>query len=159
MALPARRRSHLRGSTPASLVAARRYCPHRWHSFCFSWAATVIGAAMVIRAVGAAIFAAATTDDRPQRRLANRPCGAHNERSAVMRIGSLTLDLNLVTILTLIALVLSVIEVIRTWGVVTRPLAFAVLVLVVLQLLWLLGLIGLPGAAEFRNLNIWLAIV
>jgi hypothetical protein len=77
----------------------------------------------------------------------------------VMRIGTFTIELNLVTILTLIALVLSIIEVIRTWGVVTRPLAFAVLVLVVLQLLWLLGLIGLPGGAEFRKANIWLAIV
>jgi hypothetical protein len=76
-----------------------------------------------------------------------------------MRIGSLTLELDLVTILTLIALVLSIIEVIRTWGVVTRPLAFAVLVLVVLQLLWLLGLIGLPGAPEFRTVRIWLAIL
>jgi hypothetical protein len=77
----------------------------------------------------------------------------------VMRIGTFTIELNLVTILTLIALVLSIIEAIRTWGVVTRPLAFAVLVLVVLQLLWLLGLIGLPGGAEFRKANIWLAIV
>jgi hypothetical protein len=76
-----------------------------------------------------------------------------------MHIGTLTLELNLVTILTMIALVLSIIEVIRTWGVVTRPLAFAVLVLVVLQLLWLLGLIGLPGAPEFRTARIWLAIL
>jgi hypothetical protein len=76
-----------------------------------------------------------------------------------MRIGTLTLEFNLVTILTLILFVLSVIEVIRTWGVVTRPLSFAVLVLVVLQLLWLLGLIGLPGAPEFQQTNIWLAIV
>jgi hypothetical protein len=76
-----------------------------------------------------------------------------------MRIGTLTLDLNLVTILTVIALVLSIIEVIRTWGVVTRPLAFAVLVLVILQLLWLVGLIGLPGAPEFRTARIWLAIL
>jgi hypothetical protein len=76
-----------------------------------------------------------------------------------MRIGTLTLELNLVTILTLILFVLSVIEVIRTWGVVTRPLSFAVLVLVVLQLLWLIGLIGLPGAPEFQKTNIWLAMV
>jgi hypothetical protein len=76
-----------------------------------------------------------------------------------MHIGTLTLELNLVTILTMIALILSIIEVIRTWGVVTRPLAFAVLVLVVLQLLWLLGLIGLPGAPEFRTARIWLAIL
>ena len=76
-----------------------------------------------------------------------------------MHIGALTLELNLVTILTVITLVLSIIEVIRTWGVVTRPLAFAVLVLVVLQLLWLVGLIGLPGAPEFRTTKIWLAIL
>jgi hypothetical protein len=76
-----------------------------------------------------------------------------------MRIDALTLELNLVTSLTLLILVLSSIEVIRTWGVVTRPLAFAVLVLVVLQLLWLLGLIGLPGAPEFRKTNIWVAII
>jgi hypothetical protein len=76
-----------------------------------------------------------------------------------MRIDALTLELNLVTVLTVITLVLSIIEVIRTWGVVTRPLAFAVLVLVVLQLLWLLGLIGLPGGPEFRKTNIWLAII
>jgi hypothetical protein len=76
-----------------------------------------------------------------------------------MRIGTLTLELNLVTILTLITMVLSIIELIRTWGVVTRPLAFAVLVLVVLQLLWLVGLIGLPGAPEFRMTKIWLAIL
>jgi hypothetical protein len=76
-----------------------------------------------------------------------------------MRIGTLTLELNLVTILTLITMVLSIIELIRTWGVVTRPLAFAVLVLVVLQLLWLVGLIGLPGAPEFRTTKIWLAIL
>jgi hypothetical protein len=76
-----------------------------------------------------------------------------------MRIGALTLELNLVTILTVVTLVLSIIEVIRTWGVVTRPLAFAVLVLAVFQLLWLLGLIGLPGAPEFRATTIWLAIL
>jgi len=76
-----------------------------------------------------------------------------------MRIGSLSLDLNLVSILTLIMLVLSVVEVIRTWGVVTRPLAFAVLVLSAIQVLWLLGLIGFPGSREFASLNIWLAII
>ena len=76
-----------------------------------------------------------------------------------MQIGSLHLDINVVTILTLVALVLSVVEVIRTWGVVTRPLSFAVLVLVVLQILWLLGVIGFPGSSEFANRNIWLAIV
>ena len=76
-----------------------------------------------------------------------------------MQIGSLRLDINVVTILTLVALVLSVVEVIRTWGVVTRPLSFAVLVLVVLQILWLLGVIGFPGSSEFANRNIWLAIV
>jgi hypothetical protein len=76
-----------------------------------------------------------------------------------MQIGSLRLELNLVTILTLIALVLAIVEVVRTWGVVTRPLSFAVLALVILQLLWLLGVIGFPGSAEFNNANIWLAIV
>ena len=76
-----------------------------------------------------------------------------------MQIGSLRLDLNLVNILTLIILVLSVVEVIRTWGVVTRPLSFAVLVLSVIQLLWILGLIGFPGSREFAKLNIWLAIL
>ena len=76
-----------------------------------------------------------------------------------MQIGSLRLELNLVTILTLVMLVLSVIEVIRTWGVVTRPLSFAVLLLVVIQLLWLLGLIGFPGSQEFNKASIWLAIV
>jgi hypothetical protein len=76
-----------------------------------------------------------------------------------MRIGTLTLELNLVTILIVITLVLSIVELIRRWGVVTRPLAFAVLVLVVLRLLWLLGLIGLPGAPELRKTNIWLAIL
>lgn len=76
-----------------------------------------------------------------------------------MQIGSLRLELNLVTILTLVMLVLSVIEVIRTWGVVTRPLSFAVLLLVVLQLLWLLGLLGLPGSQEFSRISVWLAIV
>ena len=76
-----------------------------------------------------------------------------------MQTGSLRLDINDVTILTLVALVLSVVEVIRTWGVVTRPLSFAVLVLVVLQILWLLGVIGFPGSSEFANRNIWLAIV
>jgi len=75
-----------------------------------------------------------------------------------VQIGSLRLDLNLVTILTLLILVLSIVEVIRTWGVVTRPLSFAVLALVVLQLLWLLGVIGFPGSPEFENANIWLAI-
>ncbi|MFL5806320.1 MAG: hypothetical protein ACJ8CR_31895 [Roseiflexaceae bacterium] len=77
-----------------------------------------------------------------------------------MQLGSLRLDLNLVTILTLIMLVLSVVEVIRTWGVVTRPLSFAVMVFVAIQLLWLLGVLNwFPGSAEFRNLNIWLAII
>jgi len=77
-----------------------------------------------------------------------------------MQLGSLKLELNMVTILTLLMLVLSVIEVIRTWGVVTRPLSFAVLVFVVLQLLWLLGVLDwFPGSADFRRLNVWLAIV
>ena len=77
-----------------------------------------------------------------------------------MQLGSLRLDLNLVTILTLIMLVLSVVEVIRTWGVVTRPLSFAVMVFVAIQLLWLLGVLNwFPGSAEFRSLNIWLAII
>jgi hypothetical protein len=76
-----------------------------------------------------------------------------------MQIGSLRLDLNLVNILTLIILVLSVVEVIRTWGVVTRPLSFAVLVLSVIQLLWILGLLGFPGSRDFAKLNIWLAIL
>jgi len=77
-----------------------------------------------------------------------------------MQLGSLRLELNLVTILTLIMLVLSVVEVIRTWGVVTRPLSFAVMVFVVVQLLWLLGVLNsFPGSAEFRSLNIWLAII
>src|SRR5215216_3745707 len=76
-----------------------------------------------------------------------------------MQIGSLRLDLNLVSILTLIIVVLSVVEVIRTWGVVTRPLSFAVLVISLIQLLWMLGLIGFPGSTEFAKLNIWLAIL
>jgi len=77
-----------------------------------------------------------------------------------MQLGSLRLDLNLVTILTVIMLTLSVIEVIRSWGVVTRPLSFAVLVFVAIQLLWLLGVLDwFPGSAEFRSLNIWLAII
>jgi len=77
-----------------------------------------------------------------------------------MQLGSLRLELNMVTILTLLMLVLSVIEVIRTWGVVTRPLSFAVLVFVALQLLWLLGVLDwFPGSADFRRLNVWLAIV
>ena len=75
-----------------------------------------------------------------------------------MQIGSLRLDLNLVTILTLVMLVLGIIEVIRTWGVVTRPLSFAVLLIIVLQLLWLLGILGFPGSAGFRQMNVWLAI-
>src|SRR5947208_151092 len=75
-----------------------------------------------------------------------------------MQIGSLRLELNLVNILTLVMLVLSVIEVIRTWGVVTRPLSFAVLLLLVIQLLWLLGILGFPGSQDFRKANIWLAI-
>lgn len=77
-----------------------------------------------------------------------------------MQLGSLRLELNLVTILTLIMLVLSVVEVIRTWGVVTRPLSFAVMLFVLVQLLWLLGVLNwFPGSAEFSRLNIWLAIV
>jgi len=77
-----------------------------------------------------------------------------------MQLGSLRLELNLVTILTLIMLVLSVVEVIRTWGVVTRPLSFAVMLFVVVQLLWLLGVLNwFPGSAEFSSLNIWLAII
>src|SRR4029079_16941156 len=76
-----------------------------------------------------------------------------------MQIGSLRLDLNLVNILTLVILVLSIVEVIRTWGVVTRPLSFAVLIVAIVQLLSLLGLIGFPGAQEFRSLNVWLAIL
>lgn len=75
-----------------------------------------------------------------------------------MQIGSLTLTLTPVTVLTLCLLVLSVIETVRTWGVTTRPLSFAVLVLAALQLLWLLGLLPLPGAAPFQNLGVWLAI-
>ena len=76
-----------------------------------------------------------------------------------MQIGSLRLELNLVNILTLVMLVLSIIEVIRTWGVVTRPLSFAILILLVLQLLWILGLLGFPGSQAFANLNVWLAII
>ncbi len=77
-----------------------------------------------------------------------------------MQLGSLRLELNLVTILTLIMLVLSVVEVIRTWGVVTRPLSFAVMLFVAVQLLWLLGVLNwFPGSAEFSSLNIWLAII
>lgn len=76
-----------------------------------------------------------------------------------MQIGSLRLELNLVNILTLVMLVLSIIEVIRTWGVVTRPLSFAILILLVLQLLWILGILGFPGSQAFANLNVWLAIV
>src|SRR4051794_21673300 len=76
-----------------------------------------------------------------------------------MQIGSFRLELNIVTILTLLMLVLSIVEVIRTWGVVTRPLSFAILVIIVLQLLWLSGVLGLPGSEEFRRINVWLAIV
>ena len=77
-----------------------------------------------------------------------------------MQIGSLQLDLNPITILTLVMLVLSIIEVIRTWGVVTRPLSFAVMIFVTIQLLWLLGVLDwFPGSAEFSSLNIWLAII
>ncbi|HEX9440399.1 MAG TPA: hypothetical protein VF909_11990 [Roseiflexaceae bacterium] len=77
-----------------------------------------------------------------------------------MQLGLLRLELNMVTVLTLLMLVLSVIEVIRTWGVVTRPLSFAVLAFVALQLLWLLGVLDwFPGSADFRRLNVWLAIV
>lgn len=75
-----------------------------------------------------------------------------------MQIGSLTLALTPVTVLTLSLLVLGIIEVIRTWGVTTRPLAFAVLVLATFQLLWLLGQVPLPGAAPFQNIAVWLAI-
>ncbi len=76
-----------------------------------------------------------------------------------MQIGSLTLALNAVTIPILIMLVLSLIEVVRTWGVTTRPLAIAIAALVVLQALWALGLLGLPGSAgAFGELNVWLAI-
>ena len=75
-----------------------------------------------------------------------------------MQIGSLRLELNLVNILTLVMLVLSVVEAIRTWGVVTRPLSFAVLLLLVIQLLWLLGILGFPGSQDFRKASIWLAI-
>lgn len=75
-----------------------------------------------------------------------------------MQIGTLTFTLTPVSVLTLVLLILSVVEVIRTWGVTTRPLSFAVFVLALLQLLWLLGLIPLPGAAPFQNLAVWLAI-
>lgn len=76
-----------------------------------------------------------------------------------MQIGSLRLELNIVTILTLVMLVLSIVEVVRTWGVITRPLSFAVLVLVVLQILWLLGILGLFGSEAFQSRAVWLAIV
>lgn len=75
-----------------------------------------------------------------------------------MQIGTLTFTLTPVSVLTLLLLVLSVVEVIRTWGVTTRPLSFAVLVLATLQLLWLVGLVPLPGSAPFQNLSVWLAI-
>ena len=76
-----------------------------------------------------------------------------------MHIGALTLDLNPITIPILIILVLGLIEVIRTWGVTTRPLAFAIFVLVVIQVLWLLGFIGVPGTGDFQKVDVWLAIV
>ena len=71
----------------------------------------------------------------------------------------ITLELNAITIPIYTLLILSIIEVIRTWGVTTRPLSFGILVLVVLQLLWLWGLLPLPGSSGFQDLNVWLAIV
>ena len=75
-----------------------------------------------------------------------------------MHIGNLSLTLTPSTVLTLCLFALSIVEVIRTWGVTTRPLSFAILVLATLQLLWLLGLLPLPGAAPFHDIAVWLAI-